>query len=391
MQRVLDFNSDIYEDFDQFELELDHGEYFSPNRTRSGKVHGEQAASLKRRSRVGGRGDKSVANCGDGDLADSEENYDEVYEEFSKSTVDSPRGNLFTVTREKRHQHDLPSSPVRASSPPPQLCPSSPRSILRPHSFINSPLSSLDMDVLLSPTKACTLSSSFSQRHLSSTVAGRSSLTRARLRFDSDGDLLPSSCPLPTHSAPSKVSPIQSANVNPFTPQAMHEASLKRRFDQTNSSWGMSLSDHSSQDLSQSLQSDESERDTSLPAKRLRVSDMSITRYQEEFLEIAKVASGQFGMVVKARHKLDGIVYAVKITKKNLRANSLDEKMAMNEVFAHAALMRNKHVVRYFNSWVERGQIYIQNEFCDGGSLDQKLDDARRDGQEFRYLFPLAN
>ena len=163
---------------------------------------------------------------------------------------------------------------------------------------------------------------------------------------------------------------------------------MKRRLDQTCSSWGMS--DHSSQDLSQSV-SGESERDTSLPAKRLRVSDMSITRYQEEFLEIAKVASGQFGMVVKARHKLDGIVYAVKITKKNLRANSLDEKMAMNEVFAHAALMRNKHVVRYFNSWVERGQIYIQNEFCDGGSLDQKLDDARRDGQEFRYLFPLAN
>ena len=387
MQRVLDFDSDIYDDFNQFELELDHGDYFSPNRTRSGKVHGEGAASLKRRSGVGVISNKSVANFGDGDLADSEENYDEAYEGVSKFPVDSPRGNLFSVTREKRHQHDLPSSPVRASSPPPRLCPSSPRSIVRPNSFFKSPVSSLDMDVLLSPTKACTLSSSFSQRHLSSTVAGRSSLSRARLRFDSDGDLLPSSCPLPTHSAPSKVSPILSANVNPFTPQAMHEASMKRRLDQTCSSWGMS--DLSSQDLSQSV-SGESERDTSLPAKRLRVSDMSITRYQEEFLEIAKVASGQFGMVVKARHKLDGIVYAVKITKKNLRANSLDEKMAMNEVFAHAALMRNKHVVRYFNSWVERGQIYIQNEFCDGGSLDQKLDDARQDGQVFRYLFPLA-
>merc|ERR1712179_745679 len=206
--------------------------------------------------------------------------------------------------------------------------------------------------------------------------------TRARLRFDSDGDLLPSSCPLPSHSSPSKTSPLQAANVNPFTPQAMHEASLKRRHHQSHGSWGMSQSDRSSQNMSQSI-SDESEQNTSLPAKRVRVSDMSITRYQEEFLEIAMVASGQFGMVVKARHKLDGIVYAIKITKKNLRANSLDEKMAMNEVFAHAALMKNKYVVRYFNSWVERGQIYIQNEFCDGGSLDQKLTDARRDGQVF--------
>jgi len=143
-----------------------------------------------------------------------------------------------------------------------------------------------------------------------------------------------------------------------------------------------SQSDCSSQDVSLSI-SDESEQDTSLPAKRLRVSDMSITRYQEEFLELNKVASGQFGMVVKARHRLDGIVYAIKITKKNLRANSLDEKMAMNEVFAHAALMKNKHVVRYFNSWVERGQIYIQNEFCDGGSLEQKLAVARLEEKVF--------
>ena len=47
---------------------------------------------------------------------------------------------------------------------------------------------------------------------------------------------------------------------------------------------------------------------------------------------------------------MDGIVYAIINTKKNLRANSHDEKMAMNEVFAHAALMKHKHVVRYFNS-----------------------------------------
>jgi len=383
MQRVLDFNSDIYDDFNQFELELDHGEHFSPNRTRSGKVHGEHPTSLKRRrSRVGMRGNKSVPNSGEGDMADSEEIYDEVVEDSCKFRIGSPPGKLFSLTREKRHQHDLASSPVRASSPCPQPYLSSPRSIALPTSSFKSPVSSLDMDVLLSPTKACTLSSSFSQRHLSSTVATRSSLTRARLRFDSDGDLLPSSCPLPLHSSPPKGSPVQAANVNPFTPQAMHEASLKRRHNQSYSSFGMSQSDCSSQDFSQSI-SDESEQDTSLPAKRLRVSDMSITRYQEEFLEIAKVASGQFGMVVKARHKLDGIVYAIKITKKNLRANSLDERMAMNEVFAHAALLKNKHVVRYFNSWVERGQIYIQNEFCDGGSLDQKLADARQDGRVF--------
>ena len=29
----------------------------------------------------------------------------------------------------------------------------------------------------------------------------------------------------------------------------------------------------------------------------------------------------------------------------------------MNEVFAHAALIKHKHVVRYYNSWVEKGQV----------------------------------
>ena len=29
----------------------------------------------------------------------------------------------------------------------------------------------------------------------------------------------------------------------------------------------------------------------------------------------------------------------------------------MNEVFAHAALMKHKHVVRYYNSWVENGAV----------------------------------
>ena len=91
------------------------------------------------------------------------------------------------------------------------------------------------------------------------------------------------------------------------------------------------------------------------------------SRYQEEFLELAEIASGEFGVVKKARHRLDGMIYAIKVSKKAIRKNSHDEKMAMNEVFAHAALMKHKHVVRYYNSWVENGAVsfkYFFN-FCD--------------------------
>ena len=80
-------------------------------------------------------------------------------------------------------------------------------------------------------------------------------------------------------------------------------------------------------------------------------------------MELAEIASGEFGVVKKARHRLDGMVYAIKVSKKQIRKNSHDEKMAMNEVFAHAALMKHKHVVRYYNSWVENGAVSYQISF----------------------------
>ena len=55
----------------------------------------------------------------------------------------------------------------------------------------------------------------------------------------------------------------------------------------------------------------------------------------------------------------------------------------MNEVFAHAALMKHKHVVRYYNSWVENGRVYIQNEYCEGGSLASKIQELKNSGNKY--------
>ena len=87
--------------------------------------------------------------------------------------------------------------------------------------------------------------------------------------------------------------------------------------------------------------------------------------------------------MLRARHRLDGVIYAVKVTKKALKPNSRDEKAALNEVFAHAAMMKHRHVVRYFNSWVEAGHIYIQNEFCEGGSLERRVERCLEVGERF--------
>lgn len=77
-------------------------------------------------------------------------------------------------------------------------------------------------------------------------------------------------------------------------------------------------------------------------------------------------------------------MYAIKMTKKPLKDNSRSEQTAMREVFAGAAMMKHKHIVRYYNSWVEAGLVFIQNEFCDGGSLQALIDQQRQDGTHFR-------
>ena len=100
-------------------------------------------------------------------------------------------------------------------------------------------------------------------------------------------------------------------------------------------------------------------------------------------MEIEKIASGEFGVVWKARHRLDGMLYAIKMTKTPLRDNSRSEKTAMREIFAGAAMMKHKHVVRYYNSWVEDGTVFIQNEYCDGGSLQSVIESHRETGQYF--------
>ena len=51
-----------------------------------------------------------------------------------------------------------------------------------------------------------------------------------------------------------------------------------------------------------------------LPTRRLRVSDINVSRYDEEFVEIEEIASGVFGKVMVARHRLDGMVYAIKVS-----------------------------------------------------------------------------
>ena len=115
----------------------------------------------------------------------------------------------------------------------------------------------------------------------------------------------------------------------------------------------------------------------------LCVSDLSISRYTKEFLHKRELASGAYGRVELAQHRLDNKFYAIKVNKEKVKPKSSDEKKLLKEVSAHAKLNSSKHVVRYFNSWVEEGHVYIQNEFCNGGSFTEMINKRRKSGEHF--------
>ena len=100
-------------------------------------------------------------------------------------------------------------------------------------------------------------------------------------------------------------------------------------------------------------------------------------RYRVEFHEAGLLGQGQFGAVYKAVNRFDGCVYAVKKIKKPAKGGAYGDASAIREVCAHAVLGKHVNVVRYFSAWCEQNQMFIQSEYCNGGSVADVIQDHR--------------
>lgn len=97
----------------------------------------------------------------------------------------------------------------------------------------------------------------------------------------------------------------------------------------------------------------------------------SRSRYENDFIEEAKLGKGGFGEVVKARMKLDGQVYAIKKIKTRSETN-LDELIKEVQLLSR---LNHPAVVRYNNTWVERLTSHSDTEDCTSTS-DPSEDDS---------------
>eukprot|EP01125_Pyxidicula_operculata_P002212 TRINITY_DN12122_c0_g1_i1.p1 TRINITY_DN12122_c0_g1~~TRINITY_DN12122_c0_g1_i1.p1 ORF type:complete len:565 (-),score=121.79 TRINITY_DN12122_c0_g1_i1:376-2070(-) len=107
-----------------------------------------------------------------------------------------------------------------------------------------------------------------------------------------------------------------------------------------------------------------------------------IPRYVSEYEPQFELGRGSFGTVVMCLNRTDGWVYAV---KKLVYQNQKMRDKFLQEAYALAALGQHPNVVRYYSSWEEPtiSSIYIQTEWCKGGSLKKYM-------KEFNFRFGQA-
>lgn len=92
--------------------------------------------------------------------------------------------------------------------------------------------------------------------------------------------------------------------------------------------------------------------------------------YAGEFTELSEIGRGAFGRVVKVRKRTDAMVYAVKISWTAIKGER-DQEARAREIHA-LARCDHPHILRYFFSWFEDGLMYLQTEYCPGGSISKR-------------------
>ncbi|XP_004677149.1 PREDICTED: wee1-like protein kinase 2 [Condylura cristata] len=173
-------------------------------------------------------------------------------------------------------------------------------------------------------------------------------------------------------SFPDEMASSALVNINPFTPESYRKLFLQ------------SSGKRKTRGDTEEADPREGRTEQGLPAKRcvLRETNMA-SRYEKEFLEVEKIGVGQFGTVYKCIKRLDGCVYAIKRSMEPFAGLST-ENLALHEVYAHAVLGHHPHVVRYYSAWAEDDHMIIQNEYCNGGSLQAAISENTKTGNHFQ-------
>ncbi|KAG6748489.1 hypothetical protein POTOM_048413 [Populus tomentosa] len=114
-----------------------------------------------------------------------------------------------------------------------------------------------------------------------------------------------------------------------------------------------------------------------------------LSRYHTDFHEIQQIGTGNFSCVFKVLKRIDGCLYAVKHSTRQLHQDA-ERRKALMEVQALAALGYHENIVGYYSSWFENEQLYIQMELCDGSLSINRSSESITEGEALQVLLQIA-
>ncbi|KAA8543128.1 hypothetical protein F0562_021377 [Nyssa sinensis] len=114
-----------------------------------------------------------------------------------------------------------------------------------------------------------------------------------------------------------------------------------------------------------------------------------LSRYRTDFHEIEQIGNGNFSRVFKALKRIDGCMYAVKHSTRQLYQDT-ERRKALMEVQALAALGSHENIVGYYSSWFENEQLYIQMELCDHSLSINRSSKLFTEGEVLEVMYQIA-
>jgi translation initiation factor 2-alpha kinase 4 len=107
---------------------------------------------------------------------------------------------------------------------------------------------------------------------------------------------------------------------------------------------------------------------------------ISVSKFKYEYEDVECIGRGAGGSVYKARHKLDGVFYAIKKVKLNSKKPARNVSL-LREVTLLSRL-QHEHIVRYCHAWKEEGSESESEEGSDEDWLEDSEDSENSEDSE---------
>jgi hypothetical protein len=97
-------------------------------------------------------------------------------------------------------------------------------------------------------------------------------------------------------------------------------------------------------------------------------------RYYTDFEEVALLGEGTFSTVFAVRHRLDGLLYAVKKIKEKINSEN-HQNLLLKEICSLSYLnsLQCPNIIQFYSSWIYDEQLFLQLEVCALGNLEDLI------------------